>query len=166
MKELMVPEGSSASFRPDRLHAGPARPRAAEIRMQNTPWREGPAVVTEDGTVLRILHQMIRLPPQRRSPSYNKLRWAIELFFRWVKQNLRSLASRGLRECRWRIQIAVRAHRFLTDASGSRRHTKPSKPRCLRQARRAISCTDGASIDSPHWPPPLDLNQMANPMGL
>ncbi len=69
-------------------------------------------VRTDTGKVLRILCNDLDTPAQEIADLY-KRRWAIELFFRWVKQNLKIRHFLGTSENAVRIQIAVALIAFL-----------------------------------------------------
>ena len=69
-------------------------------------------VKTETGKVLRILSNDLDASAQELADLY-KRRWAIELFFRWVKQTLRITRFLGVSENAVRIQIAVALIAFL-----------------------------------------------------
>lgn len=69
-------------------------------------------VGTETGKVLRILSNDLDAPAQEIADLY-KRRWAIELFFRWVKQTLKITRFLGTSENAVRIQIAVALIAFL-----------------------------------------------------
>lgn len=60
----------------------------------------------ETGKILRILSNDLTLSARQIADLY-KRRWAIELFFRWVKQTLRIRKFFGTSENAIRIQIAV-----------------------------------------------------------
>ena len=66
----------------------------------------------ETGTVLRILSNDLEAPAQEIADLY-KRRWAIELFFRWVKQTLKIRHFVGVSENAVRIQIAVALIAFV-----------------------------------------------------
>ena len=53
------------------------------------------------------------MPAHRKSPISISRRWAIELFFRWVKQTLKITRFVGTSENAIRIQIAVALIAFL-----------------------------------------------------
>ena len=67
---------------------------------------------TETGKVLRILCNDLDASAQEIADLY-KRRWAIELFFRWVKQTLRIRHLIGTSENAVRIQIAVALIAYL-----------------------------------------------------
>jgi DDE family transposase/uncharacterized protein DUF4372 len=69
-------------------------------------------VMTETGKVLRILSNDLDAGAQEIAELY-KRRWAIELFFRWVKQTLKITRFLGVSENAVRIQIAVALIAFL-----------------------------------------------------
>ena len=69
-------------------------------------------VKTDTGKVLRILSNDLDAPAQDIADLY-KRRWAIELFFRWVKQTLRITRFLGTSENAVAIQIAVALIAFL-----------------------------------------------------
>ncbi len=64
------------------------------------------------GKILRILTNDLEAPAQEIADLY-KQRWAIELFFRWVKQTLKIRHFLGVSENAVRIQIAVALIAFL-----------------------------------------------------
>ena len=66
----------------------------------------------ETGTVLRILSTDLDAPAQDIADLY-KRRWAIELFFRWVKQTLNIRHFVGTSENAVRLQIAVALIAFV-----------------------------------------------------
>ena len=67
---------------------------------------------TETGKVLRILSNDLDASAEDIAALYHR-RWAIELFFRWVKQTLRITRFVGTSENAVRIQIAVALIAFL-----------------------------------------------------
>lgn len=69
-------------------------------------------VKIETGKILRILTNDLNATAQEIADLY-KRRWAIELFFRWVKQNLRIRKFLGTSENAVRIQIIVALIAFL-----------------------------------------------------
>lgn len=69
-------------------------------------------VKADNGTILRILSNDLSASAADIAALY-KRRWAIELFFRWVKQTLRIGKFLGTSENAVRIQIAVALIAFL-----------------------------------------------------
>lgn len=78
-----------------RSRKNPFQDRVREVRIK-----------TETGKVLRILSNDLNVSAREIADLY-KRRWAIELFFRWVKQTLKITRFLGTSENAVRIQIAV-----------------------------------------------------------
>ena len=89
---------------PKRLAASRNNPMSALVREVQ--------VVIETGKVLRIFTNDLTASAQEIADLY-KRRWAIELFFRWVKQTLKITHFLGTSENAVRIQIAVALIAFL-----------------------------------------------------
>ena len=107
--ELPVPQGSTILS--DRIGHLPARQAASRRNPFQDPVREV-RVKTETGKVLRILSNDLDATAQEIADLY-KRRWAIELFFRWIKQTLKITRFLGISENAVRIQIAVALIAFL-----------------------------------------------------
>jgi len=106
---LPVPEGGTILS--DRIGFLPAR----QARSRRNPMQDAVRevrVATETGKVLRILSNDLDATAQEIADLY-KRRWAIELFFRWVKQTLKITRFLGTSETAVRIQIAVALIAFL-----------------------------------------------------
>ena len=109
IEELPVAAGGAIlsdriGFLPYRQGAGrrnPMRHAVREVRVK-----------TETGKVLRILSNDLDAPAPQIADLY-KRRWAIELFFRWIKQTLRITRFLGTSENALTIQIAVALIAFL-----------------------------------------------------
>jgi len=69
-------------------------------------------VTIETGAVLRIITNDLDAPANEIAALY-KRRWAIELFFRWIKQTLKMRHFYGTSENAVRIQIAVALIAFV-----------------------------------------------------
>lgn len=95
----------------DRIGHLPARLAASRKNPLQVPVREI-GVVIDSGKLLRIVTNDLDAPAQEIADLY-KLRWQIELFFRWVKQTLRIKHFIGTSENAVRIQIAVALIAFL-----------------------------------------------------
>jgi len=109
VEELELPEGSAIlsdriGFLPTRLSHRRQNPMADAVREVR--------VRTETGKVLRIFTNDLDAPAQEIADLY-KRRWAIELFFRWVKQVLDIRHFLGRSENAVRIQLAVALIVFL-----------------------------------------------------
>jgi IS4 transposase len=107
-ERLVAPGGPILSDRTGLLPArqahnrhNPMSRRVREVRVR-----------TETGKILRLFTNDLTSPPEVISELY-KRRWAIELFFRWVKQVLKIKHFIGTSENAVRIQIAVALIAFL-----------------------------------------------------
>jgi IS4 transposase len=104
----IVPGSSIRSDRtgylPKRLAASRNNPMSALVREIE--------VEIDTGKVLRIITNDLKASAQEIADLY-KRRWAIELFFRWVKQTLKIDHFLGTSENAVRIQIAVALIAFL-----------------------------------------------------
>jgi hypothetical protein len=107
--ELPVPEDSAILS--DRIGHLPGRQAKNRRNPFQDPVREV-RVKTETGKILRILCNDLDASAQEIADLY-KRRWAIELFFRWVKQTLKIRHFIGTSENAVRIQIAVALIAFL-----------------------------------------------------
>ena len=109
VEELLVtPHGNILS---DRIGFLPAR----QARSRHNPMQDAVRevrVTNDAGKVLRILSNDLDAAAQEIADLY-KRRWAIELFFRWVKQTLKITRFVGTSENAVRIQIAVALITFL-----------------------------------------------------
>jgi IS4 transposase len=108
-KELAVTEGGNILS--DRIGFLPARQANSRRNPMQDAVREI-RVTTDTGKVLRILSNDLDASAQEIADLYRR-RWAIELFFRWVKQTLKITRFVGTSENAVRIQIAVALITFL-----------------------------------------------------
>jgi IS4 transposase len=109
VEDRPVPPGSSilsdrTGHLPKRLAASRSNPMSGLVREVR--------VMIETGKVLRIFTNDLAASAQEIADLY-KRRWAIELFFRWVKQTLKISHFFGTSENAVRIQIAVALIAFL-----------------------------------------------------
>lgn len=109
VKEFPAPRGTNILS--DRIGFLPARQAKSRRNPMQDAVREI-RVVTETGKVLRILSNDLDATAQEIAELY-KRRWAIELFFRWIKQVLKITRFLGTSENAVRIQIAVALIAFL-----------------------------------------------------
>ena len=107
--DLDLPEGSPVLS--DRIGLLPRRQAKSRKNPFGDPVREV-RIRTETGKILRILSNDLDATAQEIADLY-KRRWAIELFFRWVKQTLKIRHFLGTSENAIRIQIAVALIAFL-----------------------------------------------------
>lgn len=107
--ELPLPKGSPILS--DRIGHLPGRQSHSRHNPIQDPVREV-RVKADNGKILRILCNDLDATAQEIADLY-KRRWAIELFFRWVKQTLKIRHFLGTSENAVRIQIAVALIAFL-----------------------------------------------------
>ncbi len=104
-----MPEGSTILS--DRIGFLPARQAESRRNPMQDAVREV-RVMIETGKMLRILSNDLDASAEAIADLY-KRRWAIELFFRWIKQTLKITRFLGTSENAVRIQIAVALIAFL-----------------------------------------------------
>jgi IS4 transposase len=109
VEELPVTKGSNMLS--DRIGFLPARQAGSRRNPMQEAVREI-RVTTETGKVLRILSNDLDASAEEIADLYRR-RWAIELFFRWIKQTLKITRFVGVSENAVRIQIAVALIAFL-----------------------------------------------------
>src|SRR3954447_14473064 len=109
VKELKVAAGSNILS--DRIGFLPSRQAKSRRNPMQDAVREV-RVTTETGKVLRILSNDLDASAEEIAALYRR-RWAIELFFRWIKQILKITCFVGTSENAVRIQIAVALIAFL-----------------------------------------------------
>jgi len=107
--ELPLPDGSPLLY--DRIGRLPERLKTTRRNPFADPVREI-GVTLDDGKALRIVTNDLDSPAQEIADLY-KRRWAIELFFRWVKQTLKIRHFLGRSENAVRIQIACALIAYL-----------------------------------------------------
>ena len=109
VEDTDLPAGSQLLY--DRVGFLRERLKTTRRNPMADPVREV-GVVLEDGKVLRVLTNDLDAHAQEIADLY-KRRWAVELFFRWVKQTLRIKHFIGRSENAVRIQIAVALIAYL-----------------------------------------------------
>ncbi len=108
-EELPVPKDSNILS--DRIGFLPTRQARSRRNPMPNAVREV-RVTTDTGKVLRILSNDLDASADEIADLYRR-RWAIELFFRWIKQTLKITRFVGTSENAVRIQIAVALIAFL-----------------------------------------------------
>ena len=144
VEELELPEGSTIlsdriGFLPTRLSCQRQNPMGDAVREIR--------VRTETGKVLRILSNDLDAPAQEIADLY-KRRWAIELFFRWVKQVLDIKHFLGRSENAVRIQIAAALIAFLLLRFAQATQKIVLSPLAFARLVRRTSCTAAAPTSS------------------
>jgi hypothetical protein len=136
IETLPLPAGAPAivsdriGFLPARLAAGRRNPMGDAVREIN--------VRIDTGKVLRIVTNDLDAPADEIAGLY-KRRWAIELFFRWIKQMLKLRHFYGVSENAVRLQIAVALIAFVLIKLAHRtRHAVDSVTRFGRLIRATI----------------------------
>lgn len=109
VEELAVAPGSNILS--DRIGFLPVRQAKSRRNPMQDAVREV-RIMTHTGKVLRILSNDLDASAEDIAGLYRR-RWAIELFFRWVKQTLKMTRFIGTSENAVRIQIAVALIAFL-----------------------------------------------------
>jgi IS4 transposase len=158
VKELPVPNGGNILS--DRIGHLPSRLSHSRQNPFQDPVREV-RVMTETGKELRILCNDLDATAEEIAELY-KRRWAIELFFRWVKQTLKITRFLGTSENAVRIQVAVALIAFLLLRLAQAAQTTIASPLTFARLVRT-NLMHRRSLDRLHQPqssPPLPENQM------
>lgn len=147
--EQVLPEGSDpgdgSKLLYDRIGHLPERLSRTRRNPFADPVREiGVRIAT--GKTLRIVSNDLDAPAAEIAALY-KRRWAIELFFRWVKQTLRIRHFLGRTENAVRIQIAVALIAYLLLRLANAAHTVTESPLAFTRLIRA-NLMHKRSIDS------------------
>jgi hypothetical protein len=119
----------------DRIGFLPARQAKSRRNPMGEAVREI-RVATEQGKILRIVSNDLDGPAEEIAALY-KRRWAIELFFRWVKQTLNLKSFLGTSENAVRIQIAVALIAFLLLRLAQTAQTTVTSPLAFARLVRA-----------------------------
>lgn len=147
----------------DRIGHLPARQAKSRQNPFPAKVREG-RLRTQTGTVLRLLSNDLEASPETIADLY-KRRWAIELFFRWVKQTLKIRHFLGRSENAVRIQIYVALIAFMLLRLAQANQSAVQSPLAFARLVRA-NLMHRRPIDrllDPHPHPPLNPNQLALP---
>jgi Transposase DDE domain/Domain of unknown function (DUF4372) len=158
VRELPIPRQSSILS--DRVGYLPARQARSRQNPFQDPVREV-RVKTDTGKVLRLLSNDLDATAQEIADLY-KRRWAIELFFRWVKQTLKITRFLGTSENAIRIQIAVALIAFLLLRLAQATQRSIDSPLAFARLVRA-NLMHKRPLDrllKPHIPAPLDQTQL------
>jgi hypothetical protein len=106
-----MPVAKTGNILSDRIGFLPVRQARSRRNPMQAAVREI-RLTTDTGKVLRILSNDLDASAEEIAGFYRR-RWAIELFFRWVKQTLKITRFVGVSENTVRIQIAVALIAFL-----------------------------------------------------
>ena len=157
--ELPVPKGTNILS--DRIGLLPSRQGNSRRNPFTDPVREI-VVRIDTGKTIRVMTNDLDAPATEIADLY-KQRWQIELFFKWIKQNLKIRHFLGTSENAVRIQIfiALIAYILLQMAQATQKTIKTplAFARLVRlnlMHKRPID-----SLRSPFQPPPNDPRQMS-----
>lgn len=156
-----LPLAPDAQVLSDRIGFLPARQARSRKNPMSAAVREI-VVRTDTGKRLRLFTNDLDAPAQEISDLY-KRRWQIELFFRFVKQNLKIKHFYGRSENAVRIQIAVALIAFLI-MHLLRTMTKVDhglKKLVLLVRTNLMHRKDVTRLHQTQRPPPLDSRQLA-----
>lgn len=158
VKELPVTKDSNILS--DRIGFLPARQAERRRNPIQDAVREV-RVTTDTGKVLRILSNDLDASAEEIANLYRR-RWAIELFFRWVKQTLKITRFVGTSENAVRIQIAVALIAFLLLRLAQAAQTAVQSPVVFSRLIRT-NLMHRRSFDKMLEPPPTfqDQRQMS-----
>jgi hypothetical protein len=154
--ERDVPQGGNILS--DRIGLLPRRQAKNRKSPFGAPVREV-QVRIETGKILRILSNDLDASAQEIADLY-KRRWAIELFFRWVKQTLKIRHFLGTSENAVRIQIAVALIAFLLLRMAQETQKAVQSPLAFARLVRA-NLMHRRRIDHLRTPPPLTPSNSA-----
>jgi IS4 transposase len=149
VEELVIPPHSNILS--DRIGFLPAR----QARSRQNPMQDAVRevrVTTDTGKVLRILSNDLDASAQEIADLYRR-RWAIELFFRWIKQTLKIARFVGKSENAVRIQIAVALITFLLLRLAQATQKAIPSPIAFARLVRA-NLMHRRAIDNLLYPPP------------
>lgn len=153
--------GKGGNILSDKIGHLPARLASSRKNPLQVPVREI-RVMTDTGKVLRLLTNDLDAPAEEIADLY-KTRWQIELFFRWVKQNLKIKHFLGVTENAVRIQIAVAMIGYLILRLAQATQKIVRSPQMFIRLVRA-NLMHRRSIDNllkPALPPPPNPNQLS-----
>jgi len=159
--EQTVPVGSNILS--DRIGHLPARQANSRRNPFHKEIREL-QVVIDSGKVLRIVTNDLTAPAQVIANLYRR-RWAIELFFRWVKQTLKISRFLGTSENAVRVQVAVALIAFLLLRLAQATQKAVTSPLAFARLVRAnlMHKRDLRALLEPDQPLPINRNQLAFP---
>lgn len=147
----------------DRIGFLPARQAGSRRNPMQDAVREI-RVTTETGKVLRILSNDLDASAEEIADLYRR-RWAIELFFRWIKQTLKITRFVGICENAVRIQIAVALIAFLLLRLAQAAQTAIQSPVVFSRLIRA-NLMHRRSFNNLLEPPPILQDQRQTSLSL
>ena len=151
-----LPLAPGSNILSDRIGFLPARQAKSRRNPMQDAVREV-RVTTETGKVLRLLSNDLDARAEDIADLYRR-RWAIELFFRWVKQTLKITRFVGTSENAVRIQIAVALIAFLLLRLAQATQKAIRSPLVFARLVRA-NLMQRRRIDNLLEPPPISQDQ-------
>ena len=152
-----TPEGE-AIIADRRLKVGHKKPRGGATNpLYDTELREV-VVERDDNDPLHLVTNDLNRTAEEIAALY-KQRWQIELFFKWIKQNLKIKTFLGRSENAVRIQIYVALIAFMLLRLFRQSHASSAKasPKTLI-ARLKVALLDPFDLTNKHKPPPRPPN--------
>ena len=158
-QQQAVPEGSNIvsdriGFLPKRLAYSRQNPMSEAVREI--------VVRISTGKIIRLITNDLDAKPEDIADLY-KQRWQIELFFKWVKQNLKIKHFLGTSENAVRIQLFTALIAFLVLRAARACQSAVTQPlKFVRLVR--LNLMHKRPIDSliqPEIPPPIDTRQIS-----
>jgi IS4 transposase len=162
VKELAVEKGGQILS--DRIGFLPARQAKSRHNPMQAAVREV-QIAADSGKVLRILSNDLDASAQDIADLYRR-RWAIELFFRWVKQTLKITRFIGTSENAIRIQIAVALITFLLLRLAQAAQKAITSPIVFARLVRTNLMHRRAIDNLIHPPPQIIQDQLQMSLGL
>jgi Transposase DDE domain/Domain of unknown function (DUF4372) len=150
------PVAAGGNILSDRIGFLPARQAKSRCNPMPNAVREV-RVTTDTGKVLRILSNDLDASAEELADLYRR-RWAIELFFRWIKQTLKITRFVGTSENAIRIQIAVALIAFLLLRLAQAAQNTIASPLVFSRLIRA-NLMHRRSITNLLDPPPIPQDQ-------
>lgn len=137
---------------------------------RRNPYQDPVRVVTiqlSTGKILRLVTNDLDAPAEEIADLY-KQRWQIELFFKWIKQNLKIRHFLGRSENAVRIQIfvALIAHILLRLAQSRQQAIRQPLAFARLVRLNIMERRNLSALKSPPEPPPRDLRQLPLPLPL
>lgn len=151
-----LPLATGSNILSDRIGFLPARQAKSRRNPMHDAVREV-QITSETGKVLRILSNDLDASAEEIAALYRR-RWAIELFFRWIKQTLKITRFVGTSENAVRIQIAVALIAFLLLRLAQATQKAVQSPIVFARLVRA-NLMHGRSIQNLLQPPPIPQDQ-------
>ena len=121
----------------------------------------------QTGKIIRLVTNDLDAPATEIAALY-KQRWQIELFFKWVKQNLKIRHFLGTSENAIRIQVFIALIAYILLRGAQATQIAISQPLAFARLVRLnlMHRRDIANLRSPPKPPPQDTKQLSLDLAL